>query len=328
MRSPERARRLARFTTVVVFPTPPFWFAQAIVRPTQRSARTGFTEVDFTIERVFTSGRAVQEHREQRAAFLPPPAATMTHPAYRWLIDCSPLALVFHVKQLIVAPLPVPAARGILRRDVAAVLVAINEPGRWARDLSGRSAEETTRPMTLLLAAVGAVVTALVELTVVPYLQIGSAHPHPVLVLAVIVTIAIGVEAGLVWAFVGGLALDVLAHRPLGSSAFALLIAVGGTAILARGLAQLRPIVPIVARQAAGMRRISPLGSVIWAQSASRAMSVAPAPAERQRAPPLPGCISMLWIVIPSGIFRSGRQFPTAGGAFSPLWSSSPAFKP
>jgi rod shape-determining protein MreD len=101
--------------------------------------------------------------------------------------------------------------------------------------------------MTLLLAAVGAVVTALIELTVTPYLRIGSAHPHPVLVLAVIVTIAFGLEAGLVWAFVGGLALDVLAPRPLGSTAFALLICVGGTSILARSLVQLRPIIPIVA---------------------------------------------------------------------------------
>ena len=101
--------------------------------------------------------------------------------------------------------------------------------------------------MTLLLAAVGAVVTALLELTVVPYLRIGSAQPHPVLVLAVIVTIAVGLEAGLVWAFVGGLALDVLAQRPLGSTAFALLLCVGGASLLARSSSHLRPIVPIVA---------------------------------------------------------------------------------
>ena len=154
---------------------------------------------------------------------------------------------MFHVKPASGVSLPVPGVRGILRRVVAAVSVAVNEPGRWARDLSGRSAEETTRPMTLLLAAVGAVVTALIELTVIQYLQIGSAHPHPVLVLAVIVTIAVGIEAGLVWAFVGGLALDVLAQRPLGSTAFALLLCVGATSLLARSLAHLRPIVPIVA---------------------------------------------------------------------------------
>jgi rod shape-determining protein MreD len=102
--------------------------------------------------------------------------------------------------------------------------------------------------MTLLLAAVGAVVTALIELTVTTYLRIGSAQPHPVLVLGVIVAIAVGLEAGLAWAFVGGLALDVLApERPLGSTAFALLLCVGGASILARSLVRLRPIVPILA---------------------------------------------------------------------------------
>jgi rod shape-determining protein MreD len=119
------------------------------------------------------------------------------------------------------------------------------EPGRRACDLHGRFAEENDPSMTLLLAAVGAVVTALLELTVTPYLRIGNAQPHPVLVLGVIVAIAIGLEAGLVWAFVGGLALDVLALRPLGSTAFAMLLCVGGASILARSLARLRPIVPI-----------------------------------------------------------------------------------
>jgi rod shape-determining protein MreD len=99
--------------------------------------------------------------------------------------------------------------------------------------------------MTLLLAAVGAVVTALLELTVGPYLRIGEAQPHPVLVLGVVITIAVGMDAGLVWAFVGGLGLDVLAQRPLGSSAFALLLCVGGASLLARSFARLRPIVPI-----------------------------------------------------------------------------------
>ena len=86
----------------------------------------------------------------------------------------------------------------------------------------------STRSMTLLLAAVGATVMALLELTVGPYLRVGTSQPHLVLVLGVIVTVAIGLEAGLAWAFVGGLVLDVLAQRPLGSTAFALLLCVGG----------------------------------------------------------------------------------------------------
>ena len=101
--------------------------------------------------------------------------------------------------------------------------------------------------MTLLLAAVGATATALLELTVGPYLRIGTAQPHLVLVLGIVVTVAIGLEAGLVWAFVGGLVLDVLAQRPLGSTAFALLLCSGATAVLARYLVRLRPIVPILA---------------------------------------------------------------------------------
>jgi rod shape-determining protein MreD len=101
--------------------------------------------------------------------------------------------------------------------------------------------------MTLLLAAVGATVTALVELTVGPYLRIGTAEPHLVLVLGIVVTVAIGLEAGLVWAFVGGLVLDVIAQRPLGSTAFALLLCVAATSVLATVLVRIRPLVPIIA---------------------------------------------------------------------------------
>ena len=101
--------------------------------------------------------------------------------------------------------------------------------------------------MTLLLAAVGATVAALFELTVTTYLRVGGAQPHLVFVLGVIVTIAVGLEAGLVWAFVGGLALDVLAQRPLGSTAFALLLCVGGASVFGRLFARLRPLAPIIA---------------------------------------------------------------------------------
>ena len=101
--------------------------------------------------------------------------------------------------------------------------------------------------MTLLLAAVGATLTALLELTVGPYMRIGTAQPHLVLVIGIVVTVAVGLEAGLVWAFVGGLVLDVLAQRPLGSTAFALLLSVGVTAVLGRVFERIRPVVPILA---------------------------------------------------------------------------------
>jgi rod shape-determining protein MreD len=101
--------------------------------------------------------------------------------------------------------------------------------------------------MTLLVAAIAATVAAIVELTVTPYLRVGDAQPHLVFVLAVVWTVAVGVDSGLVWAFVGGLVLDTLAQRPLGTTAFALLVVVGATAVLGRSLARIRPVVAIIA---------------------------------------------------------------------------------
>lgn len=101
--------------------------------------------------------------------------------------------------------------------------------------------------MSLLLAAIGATATALIELTVVPHLRVGDAHPHLVLVFGVIWTIGARLEDGLAWAFVGGFVLDVLAQRPLGSTSFALLLVVAGAAVVGRALSRLRPLAPIVA---------------------------------------------------------------------------------
>ena len=77
--------------------------------------------------------------------------------------------------------------------------------------------------MSFLLAAIGATVTALLETTLASssYLTVGNANLHPVLVIGVIWTIAAGIERGIVFAFVGGLTLDVLLGRPIGASAFA-----------------------------------------------------------------------------------------------------------
>jgi rod shape-determining protein MreD len=101
--------------------------------------------------------------------------------------------------------------------------------------------------MTLLLAAVGATVTALLELSVGPYLRVATSQPHLVLILGVIVTVALGLEAGLAWGFLGGLVLDVLAQRPLGSTAFAMLLCVGGAYVASRFSTRLRAVITIPA---------------------------------------------------------------------------------
>jgi rod shape-determining protein MreD len=101
--------------------------------------------------------------------------------------------------------------------------------------------------MQLTIAAALAVVAALTEFTVIPYLQIGNAVLQPVLVLGVVWAVVGRFEAGLVWAFVGGLALDILGQRPLGSSAFSLLIAIGVGTFLGAALGRIRIVAPVVA---------------------------------------------------------------------------------
>ena len=105
--------------------------------------------------------------------------------------------------------------------------------------------------MHLVIAAALAVVAALAEFTIVPYLKIGTAVLHPVLVFGVVWAIAGGLEAGLTWAFVGGLALDILGQRPLGSSAFSLLIAIGLASVIGGFLSRARILAPVVATAAA-----------------------------------------------------------------------------
>lgn len=103
--------------------------------------------------------------------------------------------------------------------------------------------------MTMLVAAIAATVAAIVESTITSYLPVGTAQPHLLFVLAVVWTVAVGADSGLVWAFVGGLALDALNQRPLGMTAFALVVAAGLTAVIMRPLNRLRPIaaIPITA---------------------------------------------------------------------------------
>jgi rod shape-determining protein MreD len=101
--------------------------------------------------------------------------------------------------------------------------------------------------MHLIIAAAIAVVAALAEFTVVPYLKFGDAAPHPVLVVGVIWAIAGGLESGLTWAFVGGLALDILGQRPLGSSAFSLLVAIGIASMIGGALGRVRIAGPVIA---------------------------------------------------------------------------------
>ncbi len=88
--------------------------------------------------------------------------------------------------------------------------------------------------MTLPFAAFGALVAALIEATVLSELPIAGAQPDLVLTLAIVAAMVLSAEDGLVWAFVGGLMLDMLIPaRPIGATTLSLLLVVGVAAVLA-----------------------------------------------------------------------------------------------
>ena len=88
--------------------------------------------------------------------------------------------------------------------------------------------------MGLVLAAVGAAVAALIQSTIVPFAVLDGGGLDLVLVIAVVWTMTLGLEGGLVWAFLGGLVIDVLLMRPLGMTAFIDILAVGAAWVLGR----------------------------------------------------------------------------------------------
>ena len=97
-----------------------------------------------------------------------------------------------------------------------------------------------------LFAAVGAAIAALMEVTVASRIHLADAQPQIVLVIAVLLTLIIGFEEGMAWAFVGGLFVDMLAFRPLGSTVFGLLVVVGLTAAIEPMLIRARFASPLV----------------------------------------------------------------------------------
>jgi rod shape-determining protein MreD len=90
------------------------------------------------------------------------------------------------------------------------------------------------------------VVAAVLQLTIVPYLGIAGAYPDLLLVIAVIATFAWSTEAGMTLAFVGGLMIDLLAPRPVGLTAFTLLVSTGIAALIGRVVQRGRIVTPIV----------------------------------------------------------------------------------
>lgn len=89
--------------------------------------------------------------------------------------------------------------------------------------------------MTIPFAALITLIAALLETTVLPELPIAGAMADLVLVCATTATVVLGVEDGLVAAFLGGLLTDMLiADRPLGAATLSLLLVLSVAIIVSR----------------------------------------------------------------------------------------------
>jgi rod shape-determining protein MreD len=89
--------------------------------------------------------------------------------------------------------------------------------------------------LTIPFAALITLIAALLETTVLPELPIAGATADLVLVCAATATVVLGIEDGLVAAFLGGLMIDLLiADRPLGAATFSLLLVLAVAIVVAR----------------------------------------------------------------------------------------------
>ena len=92
--------------------------------------------------------------------------------------------------------------------------------------------------MRVAVGIVVPLVAALLQASVVPFLAGGSARPNLVVMVAASWSIAAGAREAVWWAFVGGIAADLLSGGPLGAGALSALVPV---AVVGLGDTQLRP---------------------------------------------------------------------------------------
>jgi rod shape-determining protein MreD len=87
----------------------------------------------------------------------------------------------------------------------------------------------------------------LLQTTAATRIKIYGVKPDLVLLLVVCGTLVYGSRVGLVWAFLGGLGLDIFSGGPMGSSSLALMAAALAVSFGHRTLSRFNVLVPIVA---------------------------------------------------------------------------------
>lgn len=92
--------------------------------------------------------------------------------------------------------------------------------------------------MRVAVAVAVPLVAALLQAAVVPFVAIGDTRPNLVVLVAASWSVAAGAREAVWWAFVGGIAADLLSGGPLGAGALSALVPVAAVGL---GDTQLRP---------------------------------------------------------------------------------------
>lgn len=74
-------------------------------------------------------------------------------------------------------------------------------------------------------------VAALLQASVVPFIAVGDARPNLVILMAAAWSVAAGAREAVWWAFLGGVAADLLSGGPLGAQALAALVPVAAVGL-------------------------------------------------------------------------------------------------
>jgi rod shape-determining protein MreD len=141
-------------------------------------------------------------------------------------------------------------------------------------------------PLLLLL--------ALLQSTAAGRLQIGQVKPDLVLLMVIVGTLLYGGRAGVLWAFVGGVALDLFSNGPLGASSLALMAAALVASLGHRPLSRFNILVPLSA---------AALGTLAYAAVYLAILAVFNSMAWIER--PMPFLDAMRYIVMPATLYNT-----------------------
>src|SRR2546421_4179615 len=208
---PERARYAARLMTVVVLPTPPFWFVQAVTLATGTPLRVQMGALILPVSPVIRGLAA----RYRRGCGGAPGAECFT-----WNMPLNEGRIGTISPQTRARPL---VAKSQVYSCAAAKRARPDDPG----------GSNITYSSILLAILVG-----IAHAGLAPAVVVGGVKPNLVLVAVVLVTTNFGFSVGIAWAFLAGLVANLLIPEPLGSIPLALLVVAaivsGGGRVLGR----------------------------------------------------------------------------------------------